>query len=730
MLRGFTPRLYQETILATAALKNTLVVLPTGMGKTGVALLLAVQRMKQYPGSKVVMLSPTKPLAEQHLATFRQFLDVDESTCVIFTGDVSPEKRAALWQDAKFIFSTPQGLENDVIGDKIDLRQVALLIVDEAHRAVGDYSYVFVAKQYQRKAQWPRILALTASPGSDVEKITEVCTNLFIEAVEIRTEQDPDVAPYIQQVDVEWIKVELPEELKRVKRLFEECIKGKVGQLRELGLKGGLLSKRDLLAAQQELHAKMASGDRDFEVLRGVSVLAEIMKVHHALELLETQGVVPLNKYLEGIFAQAESSKVKAVKNLTQDVTFKSGFILSQKLLEQKIEHPKLKALTDFVGQEVQKSVKMKMIVFTQFRDSAVKLSEELAKIQGVLPKVFVGQAKKGDTGLSQKEQKELLDLFRDGFFNVLVATSVAEEGLDIPKVDTVIFYEPIPSAIRHIQRRGRTGRLEKGKVVMLMTKGTREEAYSWSAKVKEKKMVQALEELRKSLTIKLAPKQPTLQNFDGSVKIFADYREKSSGTVKELVELGASVRLEMLQTADYVLSSRVGVELKLVDDFVASIIDGRLLDQLKSLKRNFERPIVIVQGTQDIYSVRNIHPNAIRGMLGTILVSYGIPLVQTKDEKDTAALLVSIARREQEDVKRDFSPHADRKPVSLKDQQEYAVSSLPNVGLNLAKDLLKYFKSVKNVVNASEEELMKVENVGEKKAKAIKDVVDKEYLN
>jgi len=605
MLRGFTPRLYQETILATAVMKNTLVVLPTGMGKTGVALILAAQRLKQYPNSKILVLAPTKPLAEQHVTTFKQSLDLPEEKFVLFTGAVSPEKRARYWQTAQIIFSTPQGLENDLIGDKIDISKVSLLVFDEAHRATGDYSYVFLAKQYQRKADYPRILALTASPGSEVEKIEEVCQNLFIEAVEIRTEKDPDVQPYVQEVDIEWIKVSLTEELQKVQRLLQQCIKGKKEQLKNYGIKAAFMSKKELLGVQLQLQRKIATGERDFEVMKSISVLAEIIKAQHALELLETQGITPLHKYLQGLYEQAVSSKVKATKNLTADLSFKSAYILTQKLLDNKIEHPKMGALVEFITKEIQQNKMIKLILFTQYRDTAVKISEELSKVEGAMAQVFVGQAKKRNTGLSQKQQAEMLDMFRDGMFNILIATSVAEEGLDIPKVDLVVFYEPIPSAIRHIQRRGRTGRQEKGKVTIFMTKGTRDEAYSWSAKHKENRMIHILEQMRKQLTVKLAPKQPTLQTYENKIKIFADYREKTTGIVKELVEHGITVKLEMLKSADYVLSSRVGVELKTAGDFVTSIIDGRLLEQLKVLKRSFERPIILIQGSQDLYTVR-----------------------------------------------------------------------------------------------------------------------------
>jgi len=732
MLCGFNPRLYQETILSTASIKNTLVVLPTGMGKTGIALLLAVQRLKSFPNSKILIVAPTRPLVEQHFNTFKQHLNIPENQFVFFTGFVAPEKRAELWKTAKIVFSTPQGLENDVIGRSINLKDVSLLVFDEAHRAVGDYSYVFLAKQYEKIADWPRILALTASPGSDVEKIQDVCNNLFIEAVEIRSENDPDVKPYVQDVDFNFVKLDLPKEFLKIKFLLEQCIKGKVVELKKVGVRILSFSKKDILALQAQIHSRIAKGDNNFEMLKAVSVLAEIMKAHHALELLETQGIASLIKYFDGLFADALTAKTKAVKNLTADLSFKSAYILTRKLFDNNVEHPKISAVKDFILSEIKKDKFAKIILFTQFRDTASKLDEVLKSV-GVLCSVFVGQAKKGNTGLSQKQQAEMLDQFRDGLFNVLISTSIAEEGLDIPKVDIVAFYEPIPSVIRFIQRRGRTGRQEKGRVVIFVTNKTRDEGYLWSAKRKEKKMISVLKKLRFDMKDVLSAKKhcsvPVLHSFEDNIKIFADYREKTTGVVKELVENSVNLKLEVLNCADYVLSSRVGVELKTVEDFVDSIVDGRLLEQLKMLKKNFERPIIILQGSRNIYGVRNVHPNAIRGMLATIAVSYNIPIIKTEDEKDTAALLISIAKREQSDSSADFSPHADKKPMTLKEQQEYVVSAVPNVGPAIAKVLLNEFGSVKAVFNADEQSLNSIKGIGDKTAKHIKEFSEKEYV-
>ena len=733
MLSNFEPRLYQETILSTCVDKNCLVVLPTGMGKTAVAMLLAIQRLKNFPQSKILFLAPTKPLAEQHLNTFKKYVTFDESKFVLFTGDVPPSTREEIWKSARFIFSTPQGLENDTISRKITLEDVSLLVFDEAHRAVGDYAYVFIAKQYMKQAKFPKILALTASPGSDLEKIDEVCKNLFIEGVEIRTDKDPDVQPYIQEMSIKWVKVDLPEQFLEIKHFLENCLKSKLNDMKSLGINRSFdfFSKKDLLAMQAEFHAKMSSGERDFTMMRAISLLAELMKAQHALELLESQGITALNNYMERIFSEAGTTKVKAVKNLVQDLHFKSAFIKTQKLFEAGVEHPKFAELEKILAEEFKANNKAKIILFTQYRDSASKIYDIISKIRGVFPVIFVGQAKKRETGLSQKKQIEILQQFSDGFYNVLIATSVAEEGLDIPRVDLVIFYEPIPSAIRTIQRRGRTGRQEKGRVIVLMAKGTRDEGYRWSAFNKEKRMHTILDTLKNKVSARLSS-QPTLSSFaqeDSKIKIFADYREKSSGILKELCDLGVNLKLEMLDSADYILSSRVGVEVKRVDDFVNSIVDGRLLQQLKELKRKFERPIVIIEGEEDIYAVRNVHPNAIQGMLATIAVSYGIPIIKTKNSKETAGILIAIAKREQsKDESKDFSLHTERKPLTPKEQQEYVISSLPSVGPSAAKELLKYFKSVKNIINASEDDLKKVDKVGDKIAKGIKDAVEKEY--
>ncbi len=730
MLKDFNPRLYQQTILHTTINYNTLVVLPTGMGKTGIALMLAMQRLKQYPQSKILILAPTKPLVEQIKTFFETHLD---KSVTMFTGYVKSEKRAELWKTNQIIVSTPQGLENDIINRKIDLKEVSLLVVDEAHRATGDYSYVWLAKQYNQKAKFSRILALTASPGSDIEKIQEITKNLYIEEVEVRTNQDPDVKPYIQQVNIKWLEVQLPESFKEIKKFLDDSLKSKLQEIKTYGFLSQSQtyqpSKIEILKLQGALHGYAARGEKSFEILKSMSLAAEAMKIFHALELIQSQGISSLYEYMTQLEKQALTSKTKAVQNLVRDLNFRAALIKTKSLKNQNIVHPKLEILKSVVEKQLSKNVNQKIIIFSQYRDTVNVISEHLKQIPNVKPEIFVGQAKRKGKNLSQKQQLELLNKFKNNSFNVLISSSVGEEGLDIPAVDKVIFYEPVPSAIRHIQRRGRTGRLEKGSVTVLCAKATIDEGYRWSAHHKEKRMLRILKDFKNKF--KATKHTPKLQQFvkQTNLKIYCDHREKGNPIIKELIDQGINVTLEKLNIADYVVSSRVGIEYKKVDDFVNSILDSRLLEQIKQLKNTYERPLFIIEGEQDLYSARNIHPNAIRGMLSTIAVSYGIPVLRTKNHKDTAALLQVIAKREQEENDSNFTPHGSNKPKTLKEQQEYIVSALPGVGAGLAQPLLQKFKTVKNIVNADEEQLKQIDKLGDKKAKEIKKIVDSEYL-
>jgi ERCC4-related helicase len=492
------PRDYQNAIFETCKEKDCLVVLPTGTGKTLIALMMAIDRFKQFPLEKIVILAPTRPLIEQHFESFKKSLPEGWADMQLFTGKTPSDQRKKIWQTAEFIFSTPQCIANDLDKGLYKLDEVALLVVDECHRCLKNYAYNRVAQKYKVQSTNGRVLALTASPGSDKETITQVCDNLGIKAVEIRTTESPDVKPYLQELEFEKIEVDFPGEFLEIKLLLEEIYNRKISELKHRKVLFGYPSKTMLLKTQGRLMGKR--GKKNFNDMLAVSACATALKISHALTLLETQTMSSFIAYLKDLFQQAAEQKSKGVQKLVKDPAFAKAYTLATTLNK---EHPKIEVLMNVVKKQFEKDPNSKIIIFAQFRETVRTISEELNKIEGINADNFVGQAMKDHgkgrtTGLKQKEQKAMVEKFKEGELNVLVATSIAEEGLDIPEVNEVIFYEPIPSAIRSIQRRGRTARLSKGALKILVTKKTLDEIFHYAAHHKEKRMHKAIDDIKK----------------------------------------------------------------------------------------------------------------------------------------------------------------------------------------------------------------------------------------
>jgi len=496
-LIGITPREYQQKIFETCVNKNCLVVLPTGLGKTLIAVMLAIKRMQEFPGEKVVFLAPTKPLAEQHLATFKKHLPELFADMQLFTGFVKAEQRKKIWQTADIIFSTPQCVANDIRKNLYNLKEVCLLVEDEAHRCIKNYDYNYVSKKYQEQALHQRILGLTASPGSERLKIKEICKNLSIEEVELRTRESKDVKEYLQELEFQKIIIKFPPEFEEMRHILKEIFNRYIEELRSRKVLFGPSSKTALIELQKKIMGTLSRGNKNYNYMLGASACAQAVKIQHALELLETQTLESFNKYLKNLFDQASKEQSKGVIKLVSKPEFNFVFMSSNELLAKNYEHPKLEKLTQIITEEKKENKEVKIIVFTQFRDTAIIISRNLNKIPGIKSRVFVGQAKKENSGLSQKQQKKIIEEFSEGEINILCATCIAEEGLDIPEVNAVIFYEPVPSAIRSIQRKGRTARLMKGKLIMLITKDTRDEAFYYVSRAKEKKMHSAIQSIK-----------------------------------------------------------------------------------------------------------------------------------------------------------------------------------------------------------------------------------------
>lgn len=743
-------RLYQQVLAADVLKKgNTMIVAPTALGKTIVATLVAADRLEKVKNSKILVLAPSKPLAIQHESTFKEFLTVP---CSSITGAVKTDERVKRWEESQIICATPQTVESDLLKGRYSLKDVSLVVFDECHHGVGSYSYVYLASRYVKESKFNLILGLTASPGSDKEKIKEVCDNLYIQSIVVKTEEDNDVRPYFNPVAIDWVRVKMSSELEKIKTHVDKALKIRLKGLKNMGvIRTVSVNKLDILKARGRVQSAIArSVNPKKECFQAISILNAVINIQHSQELIETQGVVTFNKYV----ARLRKKKTKAAKSLIQDPNFGKAIYLAREAEKHGLEHPKLKKVTDIIKKELgqngqtklqsdryvkdadQKS--SKIMVFTQYRDSLEMIHQKLEK-EGIKSAKFFGQASRdGEKGLTQKEQKEIIKAFKIGEYDVLLSTSVAEEGIDIPAVDLVILYEPVPSEVRMIQRRGRTGRKRSGRVKVLITNGTRDEGYYWASVNKERRMKHqlidpdVLEELN-SNAIERMENEKRVKVLDPTPKkeelpvVFADTREGNSKVIRHLSEMEIDVKVQAMAVGDYQVSDEVVIERKTAKDFVDSIVDKRLFKQARSLMEEFKRPLIILEG-DDLYNGM-INPNAIRGSIASIALDFGISIIPTRNAQDTAAMIKRIAIREQSGEKTPIQIRTDKKPVNLWEQQLFIIESLPNIGPVNAKNLLEHFGTVANIINASESQLQEVEGIGKKTAANIRKVVDSKYL-
>ncbi|QEE16560.2 helicase-related protein [Promethearchaeum syntrophicum] len=520
---------YQVEISKIASNQNTLVVLPTALGKTIVALLTLVNILEKAPKSKIIMLAPTRPLVLQHYDVFQKFLK-PEIKCCLFSSNLSPIKRTFALNGNQIFFSTPQIIQNDLKAGLYSLEGIGQIIFDETHKARKKYAYTFVANQYLEQNLHPLILGITASPGKDLFRINELCETLQIEQIIFRDFDSPDVKKYTFGINSIFKKIELPNEILKALLILDTA----VHKIRDFMFSHEILPKRNFISKFQFIQLiqdlKLMdtlldpyTTDEDLERYGLTSNYGRMNFPHlldmfdkkkndkipnksrilnqaingiyleHLKELLTTQDIRMFRNYLQKLEERALEGN-KRIKRLLN-----SKYILgAQNLLNPIKKSPKIPVLLEILKNEFLENPNAKIIIFTQYREMAKFLIKELNDFSTnscqIRAKRFVGQATKAnDKGLNQKDQKSMITDFSTNQFNVLVATSVAEEGLDIPSVNSVVFYESIPSEIRLIQRRGRTGRHQIGKCYFLVQSNSLDEIYSFVSHRREEKMHELL---------------------------------------------------------------------------------------------------------------------------------------------------------------------------------------------------------------------------------------------
>lgn len=771
--KSIEKREYQDHLSDIGVQDSTLVVLPTGTGKTIVTLRITAERLIQEYGGISLLLAPTKPLVEQHYETYSELLDIMEENIVKFTGDVRPKERENIWNDSpSVVIATPQVIENDLISDRISLENVIHLTFDECHRATGDYSYVYIADKYKQQCDDPIITGLSASPGDTKEDVLNICNNINVSQIEIVTEDDPMIEDYVYDTEIETRFVDISDEVLEVRDILQDVYKSRLEDLYEddfVDSRSKTLSQGKLNRARGNIQQEMKKGNDD--AYKAMSIWAEAMKLNRAIELIETQGVSSFLDYYDRLEEELRSDdSSKAVERLVSDPKV-------QKAVELAKDFDGTYQKFDVLRSELVNTVKIgggKSLIFTKSRDTVESLVEEFSDDFEVGR--LVGQSDAGDSsGMKQSEQKRAVEMFSEGEYEVLISTQIGEEGLDISEVDLVIFYEPATKGIEQIQRQGRTGRTQKGRVVMLIGQDTRDVGMYYKSKSNVEQMksdvedLQGIGDLEEEIQEELKSKmeQTTLEeaianNPEGSEdiesaveeakdegskssdksvsmdeeqedkpKIIADSRETNSSVVRNLdTDKEVTVEVESnMEVGDYVVSNDCVVERKDVQDFHDTITGERsIFEQVKNMSNSYEKPVLLIEGDHAELYTKNIHPNAVRGVLATVVSDFNTTIIESMDEEDTASILKHLAKREQDEEESTVNPHGNKETGSVESQQEYIVSSIEGIGPKTSKKLLEEFGDPYAVFNADKDSLTNVEGVGQEAAKKIYSILRTEY--
>ena len=503
-------RAYQLEAVDVALSSSTLLVLPTAAGKTAVAWMTMAEMLERTNGW-ALMIAPTAALVKQHLDDLELVFDKDLTKPISMSGAIPPNKREGIWNRGRLVVSTPQVVRNDVNRGLLDLSDCCLLIIDEAHHSTGERAEAQVADLYLEFANEPLILGMTASPGSNTEKVEEICNRLGVARIHLRTSEDNMVSEHLANLDIEELKVRVPNEIRELAEPLVRWQESIVERERRLGryvMPGGV-THRGLANAMERANLAVRRGQSD--AYGSMSRIGLAMSLHHLINHLLCQGLAAAREFLDRKETGEDAGK-KNTRNLLRDSRIRS---LRDSLAEMPESHSKVGAVRRLVRERIRRDSESRIIVFATYRDTVSALETALLNLKDVRPIQFIGQSKRGSgTGLTQKQQVERIESFRSGEGNVLIATSVGEEGLDIPTADLVIFYEPVASEIRTIQRRGRTGRQRDGDVVVLIAEDTRDEGARAAALRREQNMHRAVARVGRKLARSTHVDLSNLDNF------------------------------------------------------------------------------------------------------------------------------------------------------------------------------------------------------------------------
>jgi ATP-dependent DNA helicase MPH1 len=493
---------YQYNIVQRGLFHNLLVALPTGLGKTFIAATIMLNWFRWTVDAQIVFVAPTKPLVSQQVEACFGIVGIPRSETTMLTGNVQPAIRAEEWQSKRVFFMTPQTLIHDLKSGICDPKKLVLLVVDEAHRATGNYAYVEVVKFVRRFNTSFRVLALTATPGASVEAVQSVIDGLDIARVEIRTEESLDIRQFVHTRNIDIELFDNSEELSMSLDLFSRALQPVLNQLIGLNAYWGrdpsTLTAYGLTLARKKWMGSDAA-KKGGHALKGMAnaIFNVLASLAHAIELLKFHGIGSFYRNLLNFRSSISdgTNNGKYAKEIAKNEHFKKLMNSLQAWVGNPdfVGHPKLSYMKTVVlnhfmdaghGQSMaggRAPSDTRIMIFVHYRDSAEEVTRVLKRHEPMVrPHVFVGQTgAKASEGMDQKTQLDVIEKFKKGTYNTIVATSIGEEGLDIGEVDLIICYDSSASPIRMLQRMGRTGRKRAGNIVLLLMKGKEEDSYT-----------------------------------------------------------------------------------------------------------------------------------------------------------------------------------------------------------------------------------------------------------
>ena len=493
-------RSYQYSIVAGGLFHNTLVALPTGLGKTFIAATIMLNWFRWTVNAQIVFVAPTKPLVAQQVKACFEIAGIPRSATTVLTGATPSGIRAEEWVNKRVFFMTPQTIVNDLKTGICDPKRLVLLVVDEAHRATGAYAYVEVVQFLRRFNTSFRVLALTATPGASIESVQEVIDGLNISRIEIRTEDSLDIREYVYSRKTETVLFDPSDEMVMIMDLFAKALQPLVDKLCGMNAYWGrdpmTLTAYGCNQARQRWMSSDAGRKANFGVRGMVNTIFSLLaSLAHGIELLKFHGIGPFYRKVLAFRNETRDARSKGNKyrkQIDESETFEKMMSRVRTWINNPdfVGHPKLEYLQTVVlnhfldageGRGASAPSGTRIMVFAHYRDSAEDIARVLNRNEPMIrPRVFVGQASsKGSEGMDQKTQLDVIQKFKSGIYNTLVATSIGEEGLDIGEVDLIVCYDASASPIRMLQRMGRTGRKRAGNIVVTLMKGKEENSFA-----------------------------------------------------------------------------------------------------------------------------------------------------------------------------------------------------------------------------------------------------------